>query len=205
MAKPRRSGGKSAPYDHTQTTEEELLGPDEAAPIVIRETGKFLTPAAVESMKAQVREGVPIPVAATAVGAGSRAKHWAVMARRHREEGIEAGWEPGQSPELFWLEAMETARAQYESTATMALNRAGLTGEGGDWRALAWALERRASKRWHVQHKLLLEAKNGEKVEIATYATEKLIAIARGLLPEEDVKLSTRALPADIIDAEIED
>lgn len=196
--KPARSGGRAAPYDHTDTDAE--LGPlSEPDPIL--QTGKFLTPESVAEMSRLVAAGVPVPTAATATGAGSRAKKWAVKGREARAAGREPGWGLGESPELAWLDAMEAAKAQSEASLTLAISTAAPL----DWKAAAWILERRSSRRWHLQSKLEISAKAGEKLEISSMSTEKLLAIARGLLPDEAIR-ETKALPSgEVTDGELVD
>jgi hypothetical protein len=196
--KPPRSGGRAAPYDHTDTDEDigALSDPD---PIL--NTGRFLTPVAVAEMVRLVTAGVPVPTAATATGAGSRAKKWAVVARAARAAGRVGGWGDGESPELAWLEAMEQAKSLAEANLTMAISAAAPL----DWKAAAWILERRSSRRWHLQSKLEISAGAGKKLEITSMSTERLLAIARGLLPDEAIR-ETKALPSgEVTDGELVD
>ena len=190
--KPRRSGGKASPYDHSPAESEYLSDPPDAQALsAIRQTGRFLTPVAVAEMARMVRLGVPVPVAATATGAGRRPVHWAAKARKDRTEGREGGWEEGQSNELYYLEAIEQAQAAFEADMVACIQAAAVH----DWRAAAWALERRASQRWHLQSRLEVTAKDGGKVEISTMSNEKLLSLARGLLPAENIR-ETLALPS---------
>lgn len=190
MAPPKRSGGKASPYDHSPPYEES----EPAAELdVIVITGKYLTPESVAEIARLVRLGVPIPVAATATGAGRRPEKWAEKGRSDRALGYEGGFELGQSPELYFVEQIEQAQAGAEADLTGFIRLAA----PNDWRAAAWVLERRASTRWHLQSKLEISAKDGKgKLEISSMSTEKLLAIAKGLLPAEAIK-ETIALPAD--------
>lgn len=187
-----RTGGKSSPVDYTGT-EEEMTAVEPA-----KDYGKFLTPALIEEVKRQVSQGVPVPTAVTAVGAGNRAKHWSEIARQKRIHKIPGGFGPGESPEVLFMEAVEQAKAQCESYHSMNMHRLA----EHDWKASLALLERRASRRWHLQSKLSVELTKGKQLEITSMSHDKLIQIARGLLPQENIR-ETLSLPADVADGEI--
>lgn len=197
MGKPKRSGGKAAPYDHADGDESELVpamltikNPDPLA------RGSELTPMRVVGMAELVSKGVPIPVAAGSIGIPGHAwKDWARNGRHDKAMGKQAGFGEGESKYLFWLLKMDEARCQFEAQCVVAIQTAAVM----DWKAAAYLLERRASKRWHLQSKLEITNEAKSKLEITAMSTDKLIAIARGLLPAEDIK-ETKALPADIED-----
>jgi hypothetical protein len=197
--KQKRSGGKSSPVDHTQTDESDLEESfASAVRMVAKEPAEALTPMRLTAMEALVKLGVPIPVAATSLGCGRRVKEWAKLARAHGDRDMPGGFGEGESPYVLWLHRMDAARAYSEASLVSAIAMAA----PNDWKAAAWLLERRASKRWHLATRMEIAAGEGNKLEITSFSTDKLIAIARGLLPDEAVK-ETKALPADITDAEI--
>lgn len=197
--KQKRAGGKAAPYDHTQVEESELSAVfEETARMVANEPRGALTPMRITAMTALVKNGVPIPVAATSLGCGSRVKDWTDTARRHAAKGMTPGFGDGESPYLLFLQEMDSARAFAEATLVQAIYMAA----PNDWKAAAWLLERRASKRWHLQSKIELTAKSGEKLQIETFSTEKLLQMAKGLVDGDQIK-ETKALPADVQDGEI--
>ncbi len=198
--KAKRSGGKAAPIDHTQVEEGELSSAfEEAARLVAGEPEGALTPMRVTAMEALVKTGVPIPVAATALGCGRRVKQWADTARNHVAARKTPGFGDGESPYVLWLERMDSARAYAEATLVSSIYQAA----ANDWKAAAWLLERRAAKRWHLQSKIELSAKSGDKLQIETFSTEKLLQLAKGLVGDDQVK-ETKALPSgDVSDAEL--
>jgi hypothetical protein len=195
----KRSGGKSSPYDHTEESESDLSAAfGEAQRLVANDPKGALTPMRVTAMGALVEMGVPIPVAATALGCGNKVKQWAENARAAAEAGKAGGFATGESPHLLWMETMNVARAKAEASLVSAIYQAAST----DWKAAAYILERRASKRWNLQTQLQITAKSGDRLEVSSFSTEKLLAMARGLLPDSDIK-ETKALPADVQDAEL--
>lgn len=200
-AKPAKTGGIAAPFDYVDGTDQDVTGvlaefKDDAL------DGSELTALRTQGMVALVSKGVPIPVSAQALGINSNTwKQWARNARNHKEKGMKPGFGEGQSRYLYWLEAMDTARASFEATAVCCIYNAAAT----DWKAALALLERRASKRWHLQSKLVLETQAKEKVTVTTMSTAHLIALAKGLLPAEDIQI-TPALPSgDVSDAELLD
>jgi hypothetical protein len=197
----KRSGGKASPYDPTQQTEGDLSSAfEEAQRLVANDPKGALTPMRVTAMGALVEMGVPIPVAATALGCGNKVKNWAESAREHARKGMVAGFGVGESPPLCWLETMNVARAKAEAALVSAIYQAAAT----DWRAASYILERRSSKRWNLQTKLEITAKSGQQLEISSFSTEKLLSLARGLVGEDNVK-ETKALPADVEDGVLVD
>lgn len=197
----KRSGGKASPYDHSPESEGELTDEfDKAQRLIKDEPEGALTPMRIAAMEGLVKLGVPIPVAATSLKCNKRVKEWAKTARLHAESGKKPGFGEGESPYLLWAETMDSARAYNEAYLVQCITQAALT----DWKASAWLLERRASKRYHLQSKLEISAGAGKGLEITSFSTDKLLAIAKGLLPAEDIK-ETRALPADIVDGELVD
>lgn len=200
-AEPRVKAAKTAPYDYTNGSESDLPSLDWGL-------NRKLTPDAVENMRRRVLRGVPIPTAATALGYGGLWRKWGTIARNHETQGVPAGWGEGESAERMWLNAMDQARAEHEAQC---VERISEIGQESDWKALAWLLERRHSRRWHLQHKLSIINKSETIADISTMSTSKLIDLARGLLPSQDVKVlqsvnngSPDVTDAEILDAELE-
>lgn len=190
MAPRKKSGPSASPYDHSE---------DEAVfemPEITLHKGERLNVEAIAEMKRLVTLGVSVSVAATAVGAGTRAGSWARKARNDREAGKVPGIGEGESIELYWLGEMEIAKALFEAQMVAAVQAAAPL----DWKAAAWLLERRAAKRYHNPTILQLQAKNGQTLEISAFSTEKLIALAKGMIP--DAEVVHKQLPADVQDAD---
>jgi hypothetical protein len=162
--------------------------------MVANEPDDALTPMRMVAMEKLVELGVSIPVAATSLKCGKRVKAWAAQARTHADRGMKPGFGPGESPYMLWLDTMDAARATAEATLVSAIYMAA----PNDWKAAAWILERRFASRWHSQTQLTLTAKSDQRTEITALSTEALLALAKGLLPEDKPK----ALPADAEDAE---
>lgn len=200
MTRRRRAGGSASPEDHTQVSEPELMGEaiDRARALTEGEPEGALTPMRITAMEQMVRTGVSIPVAATAIKCQRYVGPWAATAKRHMAAGQKPGFGPDESPYVLFLETMDSARAYSEAALVAAIYQAAPL----DWRAALALLERRYSKRWHLQSKIELTAKSGQRVEIQTMSTEKLLQLAKGLLPEENIKV-VQQLPSDIQDAEI--
>ncbi len=199
----RRSGGSASPYDHSPTTEDELLdgtASDDvigrAQRIVMADDGPdgVLTPMRITAMEMMVKSGVAIPVAATAIKCQRFVGAWTATARRHIAAGQTPGFGAGESPYALFLETMDSARAFHEATVTAAITNAATL----DWRAGAWLLERRYSKRWYLQQKVDAPDKNGETLK--EMSVDRLLEIAKGKLP---VEKPMAQLPSNIQDAEI--
>ena len=194
---PRVKAAKSAPYDYTSGSEADL-------PTLDWGVKRKLTPDAVENMRRRVLRGVPIPTAATALGYGGLWRRWGTDARKHEAQGVPAGWGEGESAERMWLNVMDQARAEHEAQC---VERIYEIGQESDWKALAWVIERRHSRRWHLQHKLSIINKNETVADISTMSISKLIDLARGLVPGQDIKVlqAVNNGSPDITDAEILD
>lgn len=166
----------------------------------------ILTQENTHQMQLLVAGGTPIPTACTAVGCGQRWRSWSSLARDAERAGKEPGWGPGQSPELEWLYAMEQARAALETSMVARISLAAAT----DWKAAAWILERRAAQRWAPKAKMTLQVDQKNTLEISTLSTSKLLAIAKGILPDHsEIKVlpsgdGTDASDRNIVDAELE-
>jgi len=214
------TGGKGGPLDYTGSAQEErdmLAGRDEESPLPSfdhvrasygngRTTRRSkLTEQNVETMKLLVAGGVPIPTACTAIGAGRAWSRWGVVARKDEAAGIPPGWDEGESAELYWLLQMETAKAAFETSMVARIGAAAIS----DWKAAAWLLERRAPARWWPKHKLDMHVNGQKALTIETMSMDKVISIARGVVPEgADFKILQADLGADktareVVEAEI--
>lgn len=197
----KKSGGKASPYDHSEVEENDLADSFASAQkMVANEPDDALTPMRVTAISALVKLGVPLPTAATSLRCGRVVGRWARKGRDDADKGIPPGFGEGQSPHRFFLEEMAASQAHAEASLVAAIALAA----PNDWRAAAYILEHRWSKRWHHQTKLVVTADAGKSLEISSMSTDKLLSIARGLLPEDSVKV-TKALPADVSDAELLD
>lgn len=197
----KRAGGKASPYDHSEVDEADLSDSfASAVRMAENEPNDALTPMRITAMEALVKLGVPIPTAAASLKCGRVVGRWARKARSDSERGIPPGFGDGQSPHVLWLETMDAARAYSEASLVSAIAMAAPS----DWKAAAYILERRYTKRWNLTSKLEISAEAGKKLEISSYSTAKLLDLARGLIPEDQIK-EVRALPADVSDAELLD
>jgi transposase len=195
----RQTGGNGGPWDYTGREEDMVLpksGANEDVPKPSLEHVQVkwgtasrksrLNPDNVHQMQLLVAAGTPIPTACTAIGAGQAWKRWNTDARDHERLGIQPGWDEDCSPELFWLYAMEQAKAAFETSMVARVGAAAVT----DWRAAAWLLERRASQRWYPRSKLEIHANGEKRAEISAMSMSKLIDIARGVIPDtSDIKV----------------
>lgn len=182
--KPGRKGLGSAPYDHIEQPFADLSKPAPGG-----EEGEEwdftdpddpesnqITPARTKAMTDQVQRGVPIPVAAAAIGIrGDLWNSWCKTAREHKKKRLKGGFEVGQSPYVYFLDRLNQAKAQAESTAVMSWYGA----IQYDWKAaMAWA-ERAAPVRYHLATKLEVASKTGNTVDIAAMPTATLLALAK--------------------------
>lgn len=194
----KRAGGKAAPYDHSPVDEADLADSFAAAQkLVENEPADALTPMRVTAISAMVKMGVPIPTAATSLRCGKVVARWARKGRDDADRNIPPGFGEGQSPHRYFIDEMAAAQAHAEASLVAAITLAA----PNDWKAAAYLLERRWSKRWNLQTKLVVSAEAGKQLEISSFSTQKLLDIARGLLPEDQIK-ETRALPADVVEGE---
>lgn len=166
-----------------------------------------LTPQNVETMKLLVAGGTPITTACTAIGAGKSWNKWGRLGREAERNGVPAGWDEGESPERYWLEQMDQAKAAFETSMIARIGAAAVT----DWRAASWLLERRAPQRWWPKHKLDMHVNGNKAVSIETMSMEKVISMARGMIPDgSDIKvfqadLSPNQTPREVVEGELVD
>lgn len=188
-----RRGGAAAPYDHVDA-KDDSLDDDEGIVLDFDDPDpdcNVITPRRTLAMTEMVKVGVPVHVAAAAIGIkGELWKSWSKTARVHKEKSLEGGFEKGQSPYVYWLDQVHAAKAQYEASLIACIGNAA----SHDWKAAAWMLERFAASRWHLASKLELSAKSGDKVDIQSLPTAQLLALAKG---------GTPALTAGPEDAEV--
>lgn len=196
---PRKAGGRASPYDHSQVDESDLASALESAQKMVEgEPADALTPIRVVAISALVKLGVPLPTAATSLRCGRVVGRWAKKGRDDAERDIPPGFGPGESPHRYFIDEMAAAQAQAEASLVTAIAMAA----PNDWKAAAYLLERRYTKRWNLTSKLEIQAGAGKQLEISSFSTDKLLQIAKGLLPEDSIKV-TKALPADTEDAEL--
>lgn len=208
-----RKRAKGSPYDYTGVDSQDIPEMEQPADPQFLKPDQKLTPSFVALMAEEVRQGVPITTAATALGAGGRWRNWAYRAREHERLGRPAGWGEGESYERMWLAAMDQAKAQNEAAHVKRINAASKGEYDGDWKASAWMLERTASRRWFLQHKMELIANNTQIASISSISTDRLIKMAKGVFDEvgvDQIKLltnssSTEASPDLLVEAEAEE
>lgn len=197
---PNRRGGSASPYDHVDAESDNL---EEAEGIELDfhdpdPLTTVITPRRVFAMTEMVKVGVPVHVAATAIGIKKTLWHsWTSTARKHKEKGLVGGFDTGESPYVYWLDAVYAAKAQYEASLIACIGNAAQH----DWKAAAWMLERFAANRWHLASKIQLEANLGNKEDITKMSTAALLQVVKGQVPTEEKPL---ALPSEIEDAEVE-
>lgn len=108
-----------------------------------------------EAIARLVNAGVPIPQACEASGVRwSHASHWMRKGRG----------EDAREPYTSFYQAMMEAKARWEAGAVMRITAAGKD----DWKAAAWLLERRASKRWASASRLEHSGKDGGPIETSS-------------------------------------
>lgn len=170
--------------------------------------GRRLTPELIRRMAQDVALGEPIPTCAVKHGCGTVYRNWAQTARRHEREQRAPGWGEGESPELAWLLAMDVARADFEGKMVRHIGSAAEF----DWKAAAWLLERKAPRRWFLQHQMTLIAQGQKQAEINTMSLDRLLKLAQGVMETKEIKVlqATNAdtldqvSDAEILDAEVE-
>ncbi len=202
--KPGRRGLGSAPFDHVDPDMSDptsLAKDDEDVAFDFfdpEEGSNQITPARTEAITNQVRSGVPVTVAAAALGIEKDLwNYWCRTGRAHKAEKRPGGFEKGQSQYVYFLNELNKAKAQAESTAIQKW----FSAIDGDWKAgQAW-LERTASVRWHLPTKIEVSAKSGADEDISKWSTAKVLLAAKGTVPEEPKALTAGEDP---VDAEIE-
>lgn len=96
------------------------------------------TPEVTRLVAELVAAGLTIPVACKAIGVSKPSwASWNAKGRKHEADGTDSQYRE-------WWEAMCEAKASCEAN----LIRMVSAGSASDWKAAAWVLERRYSKRW---------------------------------------------------------
>jgi hypothetical protein len=187
-----RRGLGAAPYDHVDPGMDQLDGPvkDEVQFDFFDpdEGSNQITPARTEAMTNQVRSGVPVTVAAAALGIEKDVwNHWCRTGRAHKEKKLKGGFGAGESPYVYFVNELNKAKAQAESMAVQKW----FSAIEGDWKAAQAWLERTASARWHLTTKMEIAAKSGSDEDVGKWSTAKLLQAAKGQLEAGETKALT--------------
>src|SRR3954466_10627989 len=107
-----RRGLGSAPYDHVDAESDSTDG-EGGVDLDFRDPDPdthVITPMRTIAMTNLVKTGVPMHVAASAIGIKATVwQSWCATARKHKDAGKVGGFELGQSPYLYWLEKVNEA------------------------------------------------------------------------------------------------
>jgi hypothetical protein len=150
----------------------------------------LLIPETREKFLANLRTGVPIPVAAKAAGvAGQTVNLWLVNGRRaaaKRESG-----ETLTEHEQACLDLTIEAEKVYEEVHLLLAGRV-VQASTKDWRAATWILQRRHPDHWNRVDQLEVTGRGGGPIEI-----EQVLARAQEYLDvEEPAPNGQKSLPA---------
>ncbi len=190
---PHKSGGapidyadESEPDVHTAEAAHEIAQSLQAhiVPYFRRNRNAAISPELVWRMALLVAGGTAVTVAGVAVGlTANKVKNWLEVGRDHQAEGKLPGFGPGDSPYYEFLLAMNEAKASLEASMGLVITRAAI---GGDWKAAAYILEKRAGPRWRQKQEITVSTSPAQKA--ASMSNEQLLAAVAEMSAEVEAQ-----------------